>query len=162
MTDLRERVAMAMHAAASEALEGCYPHWGDLIDGDRNMLLLKADAAIAAMGAGVLPRGGADLREKAVAGYDGVSSAMRDEPNAFKRQCFRDGWDAAIRSTLEPAAVSVADAAQWTPDQMIDACDAWLDVQIEASNDRIEAIRNVRERARELRGLASDITDGGV
>ena len=35
-------------------------------------------------------------REKAVVQYDGVVSKHRSEPNAFKRQCFRDGWDAAI------------------------------------------------------------------
>jgi hypothetical protein len=35
-------------------------------------------------------------REKAVVQYDGVVSKPRAEPNAFKRQCFRDGWDAAI------------------------------------------------------------------
>lgn len=28
--------------------------------------------------------------------YDAVVSGLRDEPCAFKRQCFRDGWDAAI------------------------------------------------------------------
>ncbi|WP_407473480.1 hypothetical protein [Sulfitobacter sp. PM12] len=30
--------------------------------------------------------------------YDAVVSGLRDEPCAFKRQCFRDGWDAAIGS----------------------------------------------------------------
>jgi len=44
-------------------------------------------------------------REKAVVQYDGVVSKPRAEPNAFKRQCFRDGWDAAI-AAMQP---SVAD-----------------------------------------------------
>lgn len=30
--------------------------------------------------------------------YDAVVAGLRDEPCAFKRQCFRDGWDAAIAS----------------------------------------------------------------
>lgn len=36
------------------------------------------------------------MRDQKAIEYDGVVSPLRDEPSAFKRQCFRDGWDAAI------------------------------------------------------------------
>ena len=36
------------------------------------------------------------MRDQKAIEYDGVVSPLRDEPSAFKRQCFRDGWDSAI------------------------------------------------------------------
>ena len=56
--------------------------------------------------------------------YDAVVSGLRDEPCAFKRQCFRDGWDSAIAALpdmVEPI-VWVRHPLGWNCDGfMIDA-----------------------------------------
>lgn len=47
-----------------------------------------------------------NARESAAKGYDGATPKTRNEPAAFKRQCFRDGWDAAIAAIPDVAALS--------------------------------------------------------
>jgi len=48
--------------------------------------------------------------------YDAVVSGLRDEPCAFKRQCFRDGWDAAIAALpdmVKPLEWGKASETKW-------------------------------------------------
>jgi len=50
-------------------------------------------------------------RDAQAAAYDGIATNLKSEPCAYKRQCFRDGWDAA-RAAMPQQEVTVKDAAK--------------------------------------------------
>lgn len=63
-------------------------------------------------------------RDNAAIAYDAVVSTPRNEPSAFKRQCFRDGWDAAL-SAMPAQGVKVKPLEWVTPSPTTDG--QWQD-----------------------------------
>lgn len=55
-----------------------------------------------------------DMRDAKAKEYDAVVSGLRDEPCAFKRQCFRDGWDAAIAALPDMVRPLQWDCTDWS------------------------------------------------
>lgn len=58
-----------------------------------------------------------DMRDTQAKQYDAVVSGLRDEPCAFKRQCFRDGWDAAIAALPDMVLPLVWEVDERYPDE---------------------------------------------
>ncbi|MEM6940221.1 MAG: hypothetical protein AAF509_08845, partial [Pseudomonadota bacterium] len=61
-------------------------------------------------------------------------------------------YEKRIRSALSPAPVSVAEAAHWTPEQMLDACEAWMEAKQGMHEKVSENVADVRAALRALAG----------
>ena len=54
-------------------------------------------------------------RETAAAPFDTITVDLRNEPCAFKRACFREGWDVGLRAAADAAQALIVELMEGIP-----------------------------------------------